>query len=99
MDKRYWWSSSSGRIELQIPGEAIEECSHSGRCDDDVEYWAPLLGLGFVERKLIERELNEYGAWDDLGTIDIDTLHQRLCWVACCDLSDTPYDELEEVTK
>ncbi len=95
--KKYWWSSSSGRIELQIPEEAIGDCSHPGPCDADVAYWVPLLGLDTIDRKVIETELQEYGAWDDLSTVDLKTLHERLVWVACGDLFDTPEDELEEV--
>lgn len=95
--RKYWWASGSGRIELQIPEEAIGDCCHQGQCDDDVAYWAPLLGLDAIDRKVIERELQEYGAWGDLATVDLKTLHERLVWIACCDLHDTPDEDLDEV--
>ena len=97
--RKYWWTSGSGRIELQIPEEAIGDCAHQGRCDDDVAYWAPLLGLDTIDREVIERELQEYGAWDDLAVVNLKTLHERLVWVACGDLYDTPETELDEVTE
>ena len=98
IEKKYWWSSSSGLIDLQIPEQAIRECYHQGQCDKDVEHWAPLICLGKTDRKLIERELQEYGAWDDLETVALKTLYERLTWIACGDLHDTPDSELDEVT-
>ena len=86
--KKTWWSSGSGLIELLIPNEAITDCSHSGSCDVDVDYWVDMIGWRGIKREIMEKELKEYGAWDDLSTVDIRTLKERLTWLACCDLRE-----------
>jgi hypothetical protein len=91
--RKQWWSESLGRIELEIPVEAIAACSHQGQCDKDVEYWTPKIDWSHVTRKAMEQSLNEYGAWDDLQTTDIETLKQRLTWLACCDLNEENYEK------
>ena len=27
------------RFEIEMPDDAVRDCSHRGRCDDDVTYW------------------------------------------------------------
>jgi hypothetical protein len=87
-DKLQWWSSGCGRIELQIPVEAISECSHQGQCDEDVAYWTPKIDWSGVTRQNLETVLKEYGAWDDLQSAELDTLKERLTWIACGDLQE-----------
>ena len=81
-----------GYFHATIRNLSIQELQNPSQA-----YWAPLLGLEAIDRKVIETELQEYGAWDDLSTVDLKTLHERLVWVACGDLFDTPEDELDEV--
>lgn len=89
----HWWSSSSGRIELELPEDCIEECSQYGR--DATPYVEQWLLFGHIlnqflalDRSLIEKELQEFGAWDDLATVPRSTLHERLLWIAACDLNE-----------
>jgi hypothetical protein len=84
----YWWSSGSGRIELQIPRVAIGDCSHQGQCDEDVAYWSNEIDFSRISTDIMALELKEYGAWDDLQTAERQTLIERLTWIACCDLSE-----------
>lgn len=81
-----------GYISGQLPNQCVEDCSHSGACDSDVEHWVNK--LHFAEALEPHREraisyLREYGAWDDLETADMDTLAQRILWTAACDVRET----------
>lgn len=87
-----WWSSSSGRIELEIEIADAQQCTHSGRCDDDVqeisqkEYIAAQLAQ--VDPATLRDELREYGSWEDDELSDHDQNLQRLIWLAAGDLVD-----------
>ena len=83
-----WWSDSNGYVELEIPEEAIGDCSHQGSCDAEVEYWTPQINWEGITREAMERSLKEWGAWDDLQTVELKTLQERLVWLACCDLNE-----------
>jgi hypothetical protein len=82
------WASFN-RFTFEFPTEAIEECSHSGRCDDDVEHWAEE-----IERpeeltpELLRAELAEYGAWDESELEDDAQNWRRIVWIAAGDLKD-----------
>jgi hypothetical protein len=92
--KKFYWSSGSG-ITLEIPEEAIPDCSHQGPCDEDVAHWANKIDFSRISTDILALELKEYGAWDDLHIAERQTLIKRLTWIACCDLSKT--EEREEV--
>lgn len=81
-----------GHLSGQLPNECVTDCSHSGACDSDVEYWVNK--LHFTEaieavRELAVRHLREYGAWDDLDTADTETLAQRILWIAAGDVKES----------
>jgi hypothetical protein len=87
-----FWTESLGRIELQITKKQAESCSHSGRCDVDVE--ALMLNpsiarqLKKLDPVIVSATLKEYGAWDDVQLSDHNENLTRLLWVACCDISE-----------
>ena len=75
----------------QFPVDCIRDCSASGQRDEAVEYWRKKLGfVAAIEprRELAERYLEEFGAWDDLQTADIEVLADRILWTACCDIAE-----------
>lgn len=86
-DKKYW--TSFNYVEFELPHDAVVECSHAGRCDDDVEYWQRELKLGLDRDKMI-KELKEYGAWSEssLKDMDNDDLEQKLIWLAAGDIRE-----------
>lgn len=101
--KALYWASFN-RFEMRIPGEAVTDCSHSGRCDDDVSFWAPRIKTQ-VEKDAfknaptpdaIRAELKECGAWDDEELSDDETNWQRIVWLACCNISE---DETPDCSK
>ncbi len=70
-----------------IPQEAIDACSGPGDASSAVAHWAKELAF-VVPRKLAVDYLNEFGAWDDLETTSIETLTERVFWIACGDMRD-----------
>lgn len=99
-ETRYWWSSSSGRIELKLTLEEAHTGYHPGRCDSDIDY---LMGTDSLESQLkaldpaiVAGELQGYGAWDEEELRDHQANLERLLWIASGDLVDTPEEDLEE---
>ena len=92
MGKRRWFSTSSGRIELQLSLDDARTGSHSGRCDDDIAF---LRKLPYVAKQLdalapalVAEELRGYGAWNDGELADHDANLDRLLWIACGDITE-----------
>lgn len=87
-----WFSTGSGRIELQISLSDAQSGSHSGSCDADilelskVPYIADQLAK--IDPELLKGELREYGAWDAEELADHDQNLQRILWIACGDIVD-----------
>lgn len=92
-----YYSTSSGRIELNITRNDAHTGYHQGQCDDDV---AGLLNKPSIRRqmdkldpKLIREELAEWGAWDDEDLKDHEQNKARMLWLACAGI----VEELAEV--
>jgi len=87
-----FWSSGSGRIELEINPDDALACAHPGPCDDDVyqlSQSAHMVGqLQKLDRALVASELREYGAWDSDELADHAQNLQRLLWIACGDIAE-----------
>lgn len=92
MSEKIWWSSSSGRIELEITLEQAEGASHQGDCEDDVlalmREPAIARQLDAIDPALLSAELKEWGAWDELERADHDANKMRLLWLACGDITE-----------
>ena len=83
------------RFSVDMPDEAVSDMSGSGDQTESVEYWNTKLKVD-AERSDIESELDEYGCWEDLKTADIDTLTERIIWLAACDINEEKGDDNEE---
>ena len=86
------WTSSSGRIELNITKRQAAGASHQGQCDGDV---AELCRVPAIARQLraidparLRDELSEYGAWDAVELADHAQNLQRLLWLAAGDINE-----------
>jgi hypothetical protein len=92
-----WWSSSSGRIELQMSREQAESASHQGRCDEDVRALSEQPGiatqLAALKPEDVRAELREYGAWNAEELADHEQNLQRLLWLAAGDIADGNEEE------
>jgi hypothetical protein len=85
-----WYSSSCGRIELQITKEQARIGSHQGQCDCDVQWLSeqPKIRrqLAKIDPAILAEELSGYGAWDEVELADHQQNLQRLLWLACGDI-------------
>jgi hypothetical protein len=76
-----------GNFLGKIPAHAVKACSHAGDCYE-VKYWQNKLNF-VCPRQLAINYLQEFGAWEDLNTVDDVTINQRVLWIACCDIKET----------
>lgn len=85
-----FYSSSSGRIELQMTLAQARAGYHQGSCDADVEWLSQqpdiVAQLDKSNPETLAGELKEYGAWDDEELADHDQNLQRLVWLASGDI-------------
>jgi len=65
----FWYTSGSGRINLQMTWEQAESISHRGQCDSDVLELSRVPEireqLEKIDPAILSAELREYGAWDE----------------------------------
>jgi hypothetical protein len=85
-----FWTSSCGRIELQITKAQAAQGSHQGQCGADI---AELRTVPSIRRQLnkinpthLTAELRGYGAWDDAELRDHQANLDRLLWIAAGDI-------------
>ena len=82
-----WYSSSCGRIGLQITKAQAASASHMGQCDADVMALSkvPRIArqLAKINPEVLSAELFGYGAWGMEDLADHATNLQRLLWLAC----------------
>lgn len=84
------WTSSSGRIELDLTMEQASKGYHSGQCDRDI---VELRSYPEIENQLqkldplvVKNELKETGGWDNVELANHEDNLDRLLWIACGDL-------------
>lgn len=94
-DQLYWFTSSSGKIEFTMPGEAVLDIAQPGPADAAVAWWKaqPELAqqLAQIDRATLASELSEYGAWDDVELSGHEDNLDRIVWLAAGDISDSVY--------
>ena len=86
-----YWTTGSGRIELNITKQIAAICSHQGNCDNDVNYVINNMPkvkkqLDAIPAELLASELSEYGAWDEIELQDNEANKQRILWIAAGDI-------------
>lgn len=77
----------NGNLIRRIPKQAVIDCSHSGRCDDDVIFWIKKLNFSAPRQKAISF-LSEYGAWENLENDSDDDINNRVFWLLCGDIKE-----------
>ncbi len=81
------------RFTLDMPIEAVADCSHIGACDADVERWAlKITRPEQITPETLRAELKEYGAWDSDELNDDAANWQRLIWIAAGNIKDETSD-------
>lgn len=87
-----YWTSSSGRIELNIPEGLASIGYHSGSCDSDIAELMKLDSikalLSGIAHQVLSDELKEFGAWNSEELANHEDNLARILWIACGDLVD-----------
>lgn len=95
------WFNERGELMKPLPGQCIEDCSGSGRVDDQVAYWVDKLGfdIDMPRDKAIEF-LSEYGAWesDEIEDMDIIELAEKVLWIFCGNIKEEAYEQSRDET-
>jgi hypothetical protein len=85
-----WYTSSNGKIELQITKEQASIGYHQGQCDDGIAYLRTVPAikrqLAKLDQVIVAMELNEYGAWESEQLVDCEENLNRILWIACGDI-------------
>jgi len=77
------------RFTLDLPDQAVPECSHSGACDQDVEFWSSRITRpAQITPEKLAAELREFGAWDVWELADDQANWQRLIWIAAGNIQE-----------
>lgn len=82
---------ASGLLVSELPPQCVSDCSHPGPCDSDVAAWSHRLDIAGALKPVADLArdyLREFGAWDDLDDADVQTLAERVLWVACRDAAE-----------
>ena len=87
-----YFTTGSGKIELQIKLDHAHAGHHAGQCDADIAY---LLTVDYIKTQiaaippaLLTDELREYGAWNADELSDHEQNKARILWIACGDIAD-----------
>lgn len=98
--RTFWFSTGSGRIELELTMEQAEAMSHSGSCDADVaankEVPSIASQLAAIDPAMLRAELREYGAWGADELADHSANLDRILWLAAGDIKDNRFDDSED---
>ena len=90
--KLVWYSSGSGRIELQMTMEQAQSASHSGECDEDTRELSKVPAIAEqlerIDQSVLSSELREFGAWSMEELADHDHNLQRILWLGACDIAE-----------
>jgi hypothetical protein len=87
-----YWTTGSGRIDLNLTKKQAGIGSHPGQCLPDIEYLRTVPAikrqLAKIDPQILRDELDEYGAWDENELSNHDMNLTRLLWIACGDIQD-----------
>lgn len=78
---------------LKLTKACIADCSHQGDCSAGVEHWASQPRIAKQLNAIPTDDIKAFlrrGGWDDedLQCSDDIELHEKLLWIACCDLRE-----------
>lgn len=94
--EKAWYTSSCGRVELEIDRNDARIGYHQGSCDADISALrqVPYIAaqLAKIDPAALRAELRGYGAWNDAELADHEANLDRVLWLACGDIVDNPED-------
>ena len=87
-----WFTSSSGRIKLQLTRIQAATGDHQGQCEEGIAYLRTIpklrRQLDKIDAETLRDELRTMGAWEDEEMSDHDENLSRILWIACGDIND-----------
>jgi len=69
-----------------LPRGFVDACSHSGRCDEDVQIFMHRFDV--PNKEYLSDFLSQYGAWDETELKNHEDNKMRLLWLMAGDISD-----------
>ena len=74
-------------VEVEIPIDALIDCSSIGPVDESVAYWITKIDFGDLTIDKIKAGLKETGGWsmEELNADDDETNFGRALWIMACD--------------
>lgn len=78
------------RFTLNLPDEAIRECSQSGPRDEVVSIWVHRLAdvLDEIGPADLRAELKEHGTWSKTELTNGFENRKRILWLAACNIDE-----------
>lgn len=82
------------RFSLDLPDDAINDCSHAGDCASDVGFWASsITRTPDITPQALSAELWEYGAWEAEELSDDAANWRRIIWIAAGNIREEEYQQ------
>lgn len=81
------------RFELALPDQCVIDCSHSGDCGADVEFWAKKITRPpGATPEAVAAECEDTGGWEDSELQDDQINWERVIWIAAGNIKDGMYE-------
>ena len=78
------------RFSVLLPEQAVNDCSHSGSCDANCEFWQKKLHkeLKEISDSDLRAELKETGAWSASELLNRKKNEERIIWIAANNIKE-----------
>ena len=77
---------------IELPIDCVNDCSHSGPCDNDVNFWiendAVKKELSQINSESLIKELDQHGAWSSDELKNHKDNLMRILWIAANDIME-----------
>lgn len=90
MDTAYF-----NKFTIDLPEQAIIDCSHQGECVEDVKHWEPhIFRSMYATPEAVRAELREYGYLEEELVKD-ESNWINLIWIACHNIKEERRNECQ----
>ena len=78
------------RFSIILPISAVNDCSHSGDCDNDCKFWQKKLHkeIKEISDADLKAELKETGAWGAGELMDRKKNEEKIIWIAANNIKE-----------
>lgn len=83
------WCATFSYFEIELPTQAVLDCSAPGNRDKQVKEWAQrIIRPATITDAMIREELAEYGAWEASELASEAINWRRVVWLAACQICE-----------